>query len=266
MFDAKYKKVKFFGSFPVSLMFYTIELVKSERKLKKARKQLANAPDEKKAELQAEVHKYEDYILYTKYFPSNEKYLSLYAKDCEMHEEKRKAILAKIKEKTKERQEKVKAELKDENNGEAEGVEENAEDDFFETEGAVPAASESAGKGKMVPKKEGEVAMKPAKPANTKKMVRFVLRLWSNQVILPKKRPNQEEDAGNEAPQKISLVFMTVGQRNAQKSQFSKAVPAPPKESIPQPKPKVKKIEVPEKAETDNDKPQAISFVRFAQY
>lgn len=79
------------------------------------KKQLAEATEEKKSEILAEIQKCEDNLLYIKFFPSNEKYLALYAKGAELYEDKRKIILDKIKQKTKEKQEKLKQEISEEN-------------------------------------------------------------------------------------------------------------------------------------------------------
>ncbi len=109
------------------------ERIKSERHIKKIRKQLAACKEEEKAALQSQLQTYEDNLLYITHFPRSEKYLSIYAKDCDLYKEQRAAILAKIKERVKQKEEQLKADIKEENalNAPAKQQEEDLDDEFF---------------------------------------------------------------------------------------------------------------------------------------
>ena len=96
---------------------------------------MEEAVESKRDKIQDELRKNEDNLLYVKFFPSNEKYISLYAEGSEKYEDKRQAILKVIKEKTNQKQAKLKAELQEPNPEESEGIE---GDEFFETESTKP--------------------------------------------------------------------------------------------------------------------------------
>ena len=92
--------------------------------------------EEEKKELQKKLQEYEDNLIYIKFFPSNAKYLSLYAAESGTTKEKRDEVLAKIKEKLKTKEEKFRADVAEENvdDSDKEKHEENKEDDFFLSE------------------------------------------------------------------------------------------------------------------------------------
>ena len=122
-----------------------VERVKTERHIKRVKKQLATAKEEEQPALEAELQKFEDNLLYVKLFPQNEKYLSLYAPDSDASKDQRATILQQIKQRLLHKEQKLKTELAAESKLNEPQADLNIRgDDFFfspsQTEVQEPAA------------------------------------------------------------------------------------------------------------------------------